>query len=92
MPENLYSLTFLIPTLIAIISIILNLWMFFSRRREKSNDKINDLVVEQKVLKTRIDFLEEPIKAIQKETLITFLQTNSGKPEKVLRKNEIEEK
>lgn len=85
MVEDLYSLTFLIPTSIAIISIMLNLLMFFSKRKGESTDKVGKLVTEHEVLKIRVDNIEGPIKTIQNEMLIKFLRTNYDTPEKVLR-------
>lgn len=66
--------------------------MFVSNRREKSNSKINELETEQKVLKARIDYIEEPVKTIQKEMLIKFLRTTYDTPENVLRNIGIDQK
>jgi hypothetical protein len=83
-----FSDPWVIATLIvAAISIIVNIAMFLSKRKEKSMDKIDDLSHKITALDTKFAGIEGPFRTIQNELLIKGMRyTFDKQPEDVLKK------
>jgi hypothetical protein len=76
-----------VPSVLAVISILVNIIMFVSNRKEKSKDKNIDLSNKIASLETKVDNIEIPFRIIQNELLIKGMRsTYDSQPDKMLKK------